>query len=179
MAETERVEALVWSAMASETPAWSFSFRVEGEATPKPRPRARVLRPGGPAMIYSPKAKGDWERKVRVACSVRVPLAKPWPGPVAVTIWISHAPPPSWPRWRQEAAIGRPCIDRGRDGGDIDNVAKVFLDAMTGMVYEDDQQVWSLSVVRRRTETSWALVSCEGFPGLPVTRKEQQKRENE
>lgn len=45
---------------------------------------------------------------------------------------------------------------------DIDNVVKVVLDAMNGVVYDDDKQVFELVVAKRYTEC------CEGYIEVEV-----------
>lgn len=70
---------------------------------------------------------GDWGGEVRVAIRIERPLAK--------------SNPKTW--------VGKP--DMGKP--DLDNTAKLILDALNGIAYADDKQVTSLSIRRMpRTE---------------------------
>lgn len=110
----------------------SVSFDVWGKVMGKGRPR--FTRGGRP---YTPKATRDYERAIRESfenATGRPP--EPFSGQIAVCIKTYRQLPKSTPKSvRSEPDIHKP---------DIDNVAKIVLDALNGVAWEDDAQVVSL-----------------------------------
>lgn len=112
----------------------SVSFDVFGMVRGKGRPR--FTRSGRP---YTPKATRDYERDIREAfenAPGRPP--EPFSGPIAVCIMTYRQLPKSAPK----SVISEPDTHKP----DIDNVAKIVLDALNGVAWEDDAQVVRLTV---------------------------------
>lgn len=142
--------------MTDRPPTMGAMFTIQGDPMPQPRPRTRVLTiPRGPecracgrtldeinrAVIYDPPNAKAWKAEAanvaRRAMGGR-PLIE---GPVEVRIDAVFALAKSHHR----KTIDVPA--KPRDGKpDAENVAKAVLDAMTGVVYRDDAQVWDLRV---------------------------------
>lgn len=112
----------------------SVSFEVWGKVRGKGRPR---FTRGGHA--YTPKATRDYEVAIREAYmnAPRKPR-EPFSGPIAVSILTYRQLPKSTPK----SVFSEPDTHKP----DIDNVAKVVLDALNGIAWEDDAQVVSLTV---------------------------------
>lgn len=111
----------------------SVSFDVLGKVMGKGRPR--FTRSGRP---YTPKATRDYEMAIRDAfenAPERPP--EPFSGPIAVCIKTYRKLPKSTPK----SVIREPDTHKP----DIDNVAKIVLDALNGVAWEDDAQVVSLT----------------------------------
>lgn len=114
----------------------SVSFDVFGKVMGKGRPR---FTRGGHA--YTPKATRDYERAIREAYE-NAPMRPPeqFSGPIAVCIMTYRQLPKSTPKSvLSEHDTHKP---------DIDNVAKIVLDALNGVAWDDDAQVTSLTVVK-------------------------------
>ena len=116
----------------------AFSFRVLGHATGKARPR--VVR----GHAFTPKRTLDAE--------------------FAVKLHALSARPPAWPLAAESYSVDVSIYERrGKGGGrrgpppDLDNVAKMILDALIGVAFADDRQVDVIVVAR-----SWT-------PGAPST----------
>lgn len=114
----------------------SVTFDVWGNVRGKGRPRfAR----GGHA--YTPKTTRDYERAIREAfenAPERPP--EPFSGPISVCIMTYRQLPKSTPkRVTSEPDTHKP---------DVDNMAKIVLDALNGVAWLDDAQVTSLTVVK-------------------------------
>lgn len=110
------------------------SFDVFGKVRGKGRPR--FTRGGRP---YTPKATRDYERAIREAfenAHGRPP--EPFSGPIAVCIMTYRQLPNSAPK----SVIS----EQDTHKPDIDNVAKIVLDALNGVAWKDDAQVVSLTV---------------------------------
>jgi len=65
---------------------------------------------------------------------------KPHDGPVALYFIATFAIPPSWPKWRQEAARHTAWFMAAPP--DKDNVEKAIADGLDGVAYRRDAQVW-------------------------------------
>ena len=114
----------------------SVTFDVWGKVRGKGRPRfAR----GGHA--YTPKTTRDYEGAIREAfenAPERPP--EPFSGPIAVCIMTYRQLPKSTPK----SVTSEPDTHKP----DVDNVAKIVLDALNGVAWLDDAQVTSLTVVK-------------------------------
>lgn len=112
----------------------SVSFDVFGRVRGKGRPR--FTRGGRP---YTPKATRDYEAAIREAYeSAPGRPSEPLSGPIAVSIITHRQLPKSTPK----SVIREPDTHKP----DADNVAKVVLDALNGVAWDDDAQVVRLTV---------------------------------
>ena len=119
-----------------------LDFTVYAKAVGKARPR--VTTRFGYAHAYTPAKTREFETLVgwaakRAMCQ-RLPVASG--RALFVQITVSLIPPLSWSRKRRSDVFGAFCSKKP----DTDNVAKAILDAMNGIVYEDDAQVAGLIV---------------------------------
>ena len=125
-----------------------LDFTVYAKAVGKARPR--VTTRFGYAHAYTPAKTKEFETVIkwsakRAMCQ-RPPVASG--RAVFVQITVSLVPPLSWSRKRRSDVFGAFCSKKP----DTDNVAKAILDAMNGIVYEDDAQVAGLIVQKFYTE---------------------------
>lgn len=117
----------------------SLAFWVSGPVVGKARPR--VTRNGR----FTPKASREAEARVAAAARAELPegVEPPLFGrrqPVAVGITVWRPLPESRPKSvEDEPDTYKP---------DLDNVAKLVMDAMQGVVLEDDAQVTALYVAK-------------------------------
>lgn len=113
---------------------------VPGQPTGKGRPRfTRQGRAYTPAKtkVYEELIAGFARREMEAAGWDRTPL------PVKLHILAQFEIPKSWTKTKKsQALLGE--ITPGRP--DIDNIAKAVLDALNGIVYDDDAQVAQLMV---------------------------------
>jgi Holliday junction resolvase RusA-like endonuclease len=115
-------------------------YSVEGDPVGKQRPRFSRGR------TYTPKKTVDYERLIAAKALSAMAPAIPVETPVAIFIWINHAIPASYSKKRREACLSGLEFPKKPD---LDNVAKLYLDAMNGIVYKDDVQVIKLRVSKR------------------------------
>lgn len=109
-------------------------FTVLGEPVGKARPR--YTRTG---HAYTPKKTRDYEDMVRTCYKAKYGNAEPYEGPVRVFITAYFKISKSLPKSRRKALMESltHCMKRP----DIDNIAKIILDALNGLAYKDDKQV--------------------------------------
>lgn len=113
-----------------------ITFTYTGKIRPLPRPR--FSRSGGVTRSYTPR----WaqELKKSIADAYVGQGGTVFGGAVSVRIDVYRKMPDNRPkRIQRELDTYRP---------DIDNIAKLFLDALIGHAYEDDSQVVKLEVIK-------------------------------
>jgi len=116
------------------------TFCVEG--TPIGKGRPKFARRGNFVSAYTPTKTRDYESIIAQAAKNAMLFAEPLKTPVAAYIYVTVPVPTSYPKWRKEMCLKgfqRPC-----KRPDLDNILKAYLDAMNGIVYDDDTQVVSL-----------------------------------
>lgn len=91
-----------------------FALRIGGEPLPKERPRAAQGR------AFTPKRTRDAEKRVLDAFRAAYPDVDPLTGRLLVDVKFYR---------------------RTRRGVDLDNLAKLCLDALNGVAYRDDEQI--------------------------------------
>lgn len=140
------------------------AFTFYGEAIAKGRPRATVR--GGFATVYTPSRTRTFEGKVRAVAAATMARSGAVTSPDALRVEIAfdRQMPRSWSREKQRLMRGEPVTS----GPDIDNQVKAVLDALNGVVWEDDRQVSDLSVSRRwANENAFRIsISLATGPGV-------------
>lgn len=104
------------------------------------RGKGRVRFVRGSGMTYTPTETTNAMAEIQAAfLATKAPKA-PRGTPVAVIIHVKRHLPASRPkRVKHEPDMVKP---------DVDNIAKLVLDALNGVAWEDDTQVTALSVVK-------------------------------
>lgn len=120
-------------------------FAILGSPTGKARPR--VTRYG----TYTPEKTRAYEALVRLRFREVAPEWELLRGPVAVTIEAVFSAPPRCTK-KQRAAILRG-EEEPLKKPDIDNIAKIVLDALNGVAWVDDKQIVFLQVKKRYNST--------------------------
>ena len=148
-------------------------FTIYGKPQGKGRPRF-TSRCGHPSA-YTPKPTIDYEKSIQNGLKSKFAeneMLRQMPIfaadiPLAVYINAYFEPPKSKPKkWRNDALAGyyKPLVKP-----DIDNIAKVVLDALNGLAYADDKQVSDVIVSKR-----YVGADCQPGSGgkTPVERLE-------
>lgn len=137
----------------------SISFTVPG--TPQGKARPRVVRSAsGGSHIYTPDKTVAYEELVRLKC--REACSCPLTGPLSAEIEaIFPIPKSTSKKARQLMEYGQV---RPTKKPDADNIAKIILDAINGIAYEDDAHVVRLSVVK-----DYECPNAGVVPGVRVT----------
>lgn len=121
-----------------------IEFTVAGEPVAQGRPRFSTR--GSFVKAYDPAKSKDYKAYVKLvaAAAMNERSLKPFDGAISVDIKAFVSVPKSKSKKFREAALI--CEIRPTKKPDCDNIAKILLDAMTGIVYEDDKQIVKLSV---------------------------------
>jgi Holliday junction resolvase RusA-like endonuclease len=138
---------------------------------PAGQPRARVGVIGGKARAFKSKQARTLEADI---LAFAIPAAPPQPleGPVRVEIVATMPITESWPAWRRDAARANVVCPTGRP--DIDNVAKLILDALNRSFrfWRDDAQVVELIARKRYGDEPGTSVAVYPACALVRTAKE-------
>ena len=129
------------------------NFIVEGNPIGKARPR--MTKEG---HVYTVDKTRAYEQLIRIMYRrkyLREPKAT---GNVSIEIRITITVPKSATKKEREILLSA----RPMKKPDLDNVAKIVLDALNGVAYEDDKQVTSLTVYREWGESPQVEVWITG-----------------
>lgn len=144
-------------------------FVVNGEPTPQPRARR-----GEDGHWYTPKRKRgpsvkDYKLAIgwgfALACKSR-PLA-PVGTPVRMTLVLVHTPPKKSERFDMtpvHAAIAEGLLVPMVAQPDVDNVLKAAVDALKGLAWEDDDQLFDVHPIQFWGSEPSTTVELEVFP---------------
>lgn len=125
-------------------------FHVPGKPVGKARPR--MTRRG---HVYTPAKTKDYEAAIRAAFIKAAKTALVSEQPVSMDIQVRILVPKSWPKWKRERAPREPHLQKP----DADNIEKVLMDALNGLAYRDDAQVWK----KNTTKTWTGSAEAEGL----------------
>ncbi len=144
------------------------AFAYYGVSVAKGRPRARSFKVGDQTrtQIYTPARTASFEGKVKAVAAVAMSEqgVSPTPDAVHVELAFEKAMPVSWTKRQRLTMRGEPITQ----SPDIDNQVKAVLDALNGVVWEDDKQVSDLTVSRRWGETDNFRISISLASGPGV-----------
>ena len=115
------------------------SIIIPGKPLGKQRPR--VLKTG---IAYTPKETVNYETFVKMLYLEKYAGKKPFEGPVSMLISAFYQIPKSASKGRREAMARHHILPTTRP--DIDNIAKIIMDALAGVAYQDDKQVTSCAI---------------------------------
>lgn len=121
-----------------------IEFTVPGEPVAQGRPRFSTR--GSFVKAYDPEKSKSYKAYVKLvaAAAMSERSLKPLDGAIAVSIRAYVSVPKSKSKkFRENALKG---LEHPTKKPDCDNIAKILLDAMTGIVYEDDKQIVRLVV---------------------------------
>lgn len=128
------------------------------EAKGKQRPRATSV--NGRARMYTPKQTQDEEHTVASLAYSQVgqPLLET---ALRVVVHVTVRPPKSWSQKKQQAAYDGIVYPTTKP--DPDNILKLYLDALNGIVWLDDKQIVDLSITKRYGPVPRVTMSVESL----------------
>jgi Holliday junction resolvase RusA-like endonuclease len=117
------------------------AFTVRGEPKGKGRPRfAAGMRP------YTPEATRAYEEMIAWEYSRQCGGMLTEHGPVRMTIKAYHGIPKS--ARRKDRTLMASGVIRPLKKPDMDNIAKIYADALNGLAYHDDTQIVALACMK-------------------------------
>ncbi len=136
----------------SEKETMIVAFQVPGKPFGKQRPRVNTRT----HRAYTPKQTMDYEKRIANAYRRTTKYKAPKDTPVQMTIYAYHQVPKSAPKKRVGAMLDDRILPTVKP--DIDNIAKVVIDGLNKVAYEDDNQIVDLRVVKRYAKSPKIVV---------------------
>lgn len=130
-----------------------ISFSIPGEVRGKGRPR--FVKATG--RTFTDAQTVSYENLIKYTCTGAMEGAALASGPVWLSIAVHCAPPASTSAKRRVAMLRQDELPAKKP--DLDNIAKLVMDALNGVAWHDDKQVVVLNVSRRYAETSALYVT--------------------
>lgn len=132
-------------------------FTVPG--TPVGKGRPKFARRGNFVTAYTPEKTASYENLVKLAAAEAMKGTELITGPVKVRIFLFVTPPASWSNKKRINALNGGIFPTSKP--DLDNSAKLALDACNEIVWKDDKQVVDLTVRKRYAEQARAMVHVQ------------------
>lgn len=126
-----------------------IEFIVDGQPQRKRRPRFR--RVGNFVRTYTPKETHDYEKHIADCYLEQVGNVIFEDIPIKVKIIAYFEIPKAFSKRKRQEAITH-IIKPNRNRLDVDNIAKVVLDALNGVAYADDRSITDLTIRKRYAE---------------------------
>lgn len=123
-----------------------MKFEIYIPGTPVAKGRPRVSKYG----TYTPKKTADFESYVEYCWAAEYGNIKPSDKPLNVSI-VFRMPIPKKTSKKNRAGMVNGDI-RHTKKPDLDNMAKTVLDALNGLAYIDDSQIYSLTLFKTYSE---------------------------
>mgnify|MGYP000284737306 CR=1 FL=1 len=123
-------------------------FTVPGQVRGKGRPIASTI--SGHVRMRTPAKTAAYEGLIALAAQRALNGRPQFEGAVHVVLRITHEPPASWSKRKRAAALASEILPTCKP--DIDNVLKAVGDGCNGVLWRDDAQIATASVVRRYGE---------------------------
>lgn len=130
-------------------------FEIEGKPVGKGRPRFRRM--GNFVQTYTPTATADYEKLVRLRFQNAGGVITD--KPVKVEVVALFAPPKATKKKQKAEMLANRVLPIKKP--DVDNIAKIILDALNKIAYIDDSQVIELIVKKRYSAESKVTVHIE------------------
>jgi Holliday junction resolvase RusA-like endonuclease len=131
-----------------------FSMVIIGKPMGKERPR--FARMGNFVKTYTPGKTKLRESEIQVLARQEMKGKEIFTGALEVSMNVGFPIPKSWSKKKtKEATDG---ILKPITKPDLDNIAKLVLDALNGIVYKDDSQVVELTISKFYTVRDCCLV---------------------
>ena len=118
----------------------SIMFTVYGHPIAKGRPRFSTR--GKFPVAYTPEKTKTYESEVGMMAKAAMGASKALEGALEAFIYVTFPVPPSYSKKRTEACLND--TEKHTKKPDLDNVVKICLDGMNGIVFKDDSQITSI-----------------------------------
>ena len=137
---------------------------IDGEPVGKGRPRFNEN--GKP---YTPAKTRKYEQYIKMCYRVQNGQNRTPEGcAVAVTIRACFGVPKKTSKKKREFMLKKFYPLRPKKKPDVDNIAKVILDALNGLAWEDDKQITGLLITKEYSETPRVIVEITEVQEAPL-----------
>ena len=134
-----------------------YKFEVLGEIVGKERPRVNMYT----YRVYTPNKTKDYEFLVQQYFRMQYPKYETLKGRISINIIAYLKIPQSTSKTKIQEMLENKISPTKKP--DVDNIEKSILDAMNGLVFEDDNQVSKISVEKRFALEEKAVIEVEEY----------------
>lgn len=134
-----------------------YEFEVPGKITGKGRPRVNTTT----AIAYTPTKTKEYEELVKQYFIIKNRGVKPLEGRISVTIKAYFGIPKNASKKQREEMLNNNISPVKKP--DIDNIAKIILDALNKLAFNDDNQIIKLSIEKVYSEEEKVSVLIEEY----------------
>lgn len=134
-----------------------YEFEVPGKITGKGRPRVNT----STAIAYTPAKTKEYEDLIKQYFIIKYRAIKPLEGRLSVTIKAYFAIPKNTGKLKTEEMLNNTISPVKKP--DIDNIAKIVLDALNKLAFKDDNQITKLNVEKMYSEEEKVLILIEEY----------------
>ena len=132
-----------------------YEFEIKEKAIGKQRPRYSSIT----KRMYTPTKTSTFEEKVKWSFKSKYNIATELSTkPFKAKITAIFEPPASLSKKKKEELLFKVNYTKKPD---VDNIAKIILDSLNGLVYKDDSQVTALLVFKDYGEENKIIVELE------------------
>nr|DAM85231.1 MAG TPA: Endodeoxyribonuclease RusA [Caudoviricetes sp.] len=135
----------------------SYIFEVTGEIVGKARPRMNTYT----GKAYTPTKTKNYEYLVKQSFLLKYPNAEVLEGRASVSILALFQVPKSTSKKNSEKMLNKQISPTKKP--DIDNIAKIVLDALNKLAYKDDTQVVDLNIAKAYADRERLIIKIEEF----------------
>lgn len=134
-----------------------YEFEVPGKITGKGRPRINTTT----ASAYTPSRTKEYEELVKQYFIIKYRGTKPLEGRLSVTIKACFAIPKNTSKSRLGEMLNNTISPVKKP--DIDNIAKIVLDALNKLAFKDDNQITKLYIEKIYSEEEKVEILVEEY----------------
>lgn len=134
-----------------------YEFEVPGKITGKGRPRVNTQT----AIAYTPAKTKDYEELIKQYFIIKNRGIKPLEGRIAITIKAFISIPKTVSKKEREEMLEANISPTKKP--DIDNIAKIVLDALNKLAFNDDNQVTRLNLEKIYSEEEKLYIKIENY----------------
>lgn len=141
---------------------------LDGPVVGKGRPRFGRL-PGGGVTTHTPAKTKNYEAGLKLAAGSAMKGRPLLDCPCSVEVHVDTVVTDGWPAWKRQGAADGSVAATGKP--DIDNIAKIVMDAFNKVVWRDDALVTDLRVTKAFADKPGITVYVRPLPALPANVK--------
>lgn len=134
-----------------------YEFEVPGKITGKGRPRVNT----STAIAYTPVKTKEYEELIKQYFIIKYRAIKPLEGRLSVTIKAHFSIPKNTNKSNTEEMLNNKISPVKKP--DIDNIAKIVLDALNKLAFKDDNQITKLNVEKIYSEEEKISIKIEEY----------------
>lgn len=134
-----------------------YEFEIPGKITGKGRPRVNTTT----AIAYTPAKTKEYEELVKQYFIIKYRRINPLEGRIKINITAYFSVPKNTSKKQEENMLNNVISPTKKP--DIDNIAKIILDALNKLAFKDDNQITKLEIEKKYGTEEKIFVKVEEY----------------